>query len=220
MATIYMHTFSIECSFMLKLNDSLRSDSIGTVVLLSTLKVQKLENSNHWAVLVIVVVVVAVFFFSAQKLNAHIVVAQSTMLCWALLLFISLYKKICYARYFNIPIMFKCFQNLSARHQKKQQRYMIRYTHTHTYTYTCTLHIYLNWLQESALIIYLLCFQRNVNTDHCAHTLLHHLHWSWARYVFGMCHSGIHSLNLPNIFHFQSFLFLIASSVDQQLAWN
>lgn len=96
---------------------------------------------------------------------------------WALLLFHYI-KKLCYARYFNIPIMFKCFQNLSARHKN-----------------TLYAHIHIPKLaKDSALIIiYLLSFQRK-----WARSLgfLLHLHWSWARY---MAHILGPYRNLPEI---------------------
>lgn len=147
--------FSIECSFFhVKIRRFVAVRFSGIVVCIcvclcnSLWKFRKLENSNHCAVLGYCCCSCCFLFISAQKSNAHICNPTYWLSSAAAAAFIPLYKMICYARYFNIPTMFKCFQNLSARHPKKSND-----MHTRAHQHIPEL------AKDSALIIYLFSFQ-------------------------------------------------------------
>lgn len=98
---------------------------------------------------------------------------------WAVA-FVSLYKTENYSCHLNIPIMFKCFQNLSTRHRPKTSSSYAHYEWTDTRMPKLTI--------DLALIVYLLNFQRN---EHTAITvaLFFYLHWSWASWYVSYWHT-------------------------------
>lgn len=152
--TVYMSCMLI----LLKCCDSMRPNQqwncCPCISLSLSLKVQKLQNSNFFC---IVIVVVDLFRYKSWTHTLKHRTLHSFH-----------YIKKSYARYFNIPIMFKCFQNLSASHQKSCTIQANAHTQRQTF----------GLANDSALIIYSLSIQRN-KRDHRAFFL--HFHLSWAR---------------------------------------